>query len=79
MRTCRVCVVAVVLLASSAYAGETTCQSDARYTRCWNSQTGATISTTERGAGGYSHTWTPDGRAWTTWEHDGTDHTWRTR
>jgi hypothetical protein len=79
MRTCRAYALVAVLLASSAYAGETTCQSDARYTHCWDSQTGATISTTERGAGGYEHTRTPDGQSWTTWEHDGSSHTWRTR
>jgi hypothetical protein len=73
------CAVAAVLLAGSASAGETTCQDDGRYTRCWDAQTGATISTTERGAGGYAHTWTPEGHAWTTWEHDELSHTWKTR
>jgi hypothetical protein len=81
MKTCRARAVAIaaLLLASSAFAGETTCQDDGRYVRCWDAQTGATVSTTEQGAGGYSHSWTPQGHEWTTWDHNGSSHTWQTR
>jgi hypothetical protein len=79
MRLLLTLTVAQALMTGMALAGET-CQDDGRYTRCWDSQTGATVSTTERGAGGYAHTWTPDGRAWTSWDRPGGRiETWRTR
>jgi hypothetical protein len=36
------------------------------------------LSTEER-SGAYVHGWDSEGRAWTTWEHDGRSETWRTR
>jgi hypothetical protein len=43
-----------------ADAGEITCQTEGRYTRCWDAQTGQTVSTTEHRPGSADHTWTPD-------------------
>jgi hypothetical protein len=36
------------------------------------------LSTEER-SGDYVHGWDNQGRAWTTWEHDGRTYTWPTR
>jgi hypothetical protein len=70
----------ILLLAASPALAETTCKDEGRMTHCWDTLTGRTISTTEHNPGSsYSHTWTPDGRAWTTEQREGTSHTWRTR
>ena len=34
---------------------------------------------TEERSGDYVHGWDNQGRAWTTWSHDGLTHTWPTR
>jgi hypothetical protein len=55
------------LLPSCVAANEIRCEtSGCRYTHCYDANTGALVSTTEHGPGSTDHTWTPDGRAWTT-------------
>jgi hypothetical protein len=56
-----------------------TCQTVGNLTHCWDANTGELRSTTEQGNGGYSHTWTPKGENFTTWDHDGLSNTWRSR
>jgi hypothetical protein len=74
-------IVLIVLLAFTyrpAHSQELTCDSGSKTTHCWNSRTGAVVTTSEQGAGGYTHTWDAQGRAFTTWDHNGQIHTWRT-
>jgi len=65
-------------LLAHAHAGEIACHDDGRYIHCWDSRTGVTVSTTERNAGGYSHTWDLNGHAYTEWDHNGSTTNWRT-
>jgi hypothetical protein len=69
----------LTILGTTDAHSETTCSTQGVTTHCWDTATGRTLSTTEQGAGGYAHTWTPDGRAWTHWDHDGRSYTWTTR
>jgi hypothetical protein len=65
-------------IAALLVAAQVTCQTTGVYTRCWDSQTGATVSVTTHDAGGYSHTTMPDGRAYTTWDRpNGTSQSWQ--
>jgi hypothetical protein len=67
-------------IAALLVAAQVTCQTTGIYTRCSDSQTGATVSVTTHDAGGYSHTTMPDGRAYTTWDRpNGTSQTWQTQ
>jgi hypothetical protein len=75
MKTVFVALTGAAFLAAASAHAEITCQTEGRYTHCWDAQTGATVSTTEHGPGSADHTWTPDGRQWTT--QDG--HTWQTQ
>jgi len=70
--------IAIPLLVPAARA-EVICHQSGAYTRCWDTMTGRTVSTTEHGSGGYSYTWDQNGHAWTTLDANGTTHTWQTR
>jgi hypothetical protein len=69
-----------VLAAVLAAHGQTlTCETQGDRTHCWDSRTGALVETTERGAGGYSHSWGKAGD-FTTWDRaGGRSERWRTR
>jgi hypothetical protein len=70
---------ALLIESARVFAGEVTCSEDGRYTHCSDSRTGDAVSTTEHGAGGYSHTWDANGHAYTTWDHNDLSHSWRTK
>jgi hypothetical protein len=69
-------VIDVIVPVAMADANEIRCETSGNYTHCYDANTGQLLSTTEKGAGDTSHTWTPgpNGRSWTT---QGT-HTWET-
>jgi hypothetical protein len=55
-----------------------TCETRGNVRHCWD-QRGNTVLTEERSPGGYTHSWTPGGKAFTTWDHNGLSTTWPTR
>jgi hypothetical protein len=70
--------IALLIANHTAHSAET-CQTTGKLTHCWDSNTGALHSTIEQSNSGYSHTWTPQGENFTTWDHNGLSNTWRTK
>jgi hypothetical protein len=66
LKTVAVIVACLLPTCAMAAAEEVTCVTEGRYTHCYDARSGALVSTTEKGEGDTSHTWTPDGRARTT-------------
>jgi hypothetical protein len=76
----RVVILALALAAATALTQTptVTCQTSGSYRHCWDTH-GNTVLTEQRSPGGYTHSWTPDGKAFTTWDHNGLTTTWPTR
>jgi hypothetical protein len=72
-----VLVLVLALIGGPALGQTLTCQNTGNMRHCWKER-GETVITEERGPGGYVHSWTPDGKAFTTWDHNGLSHTWPT-
>jgi hypothetical protein len=71
---------ALIALAGAAAVAQTpslTCQDTCNMRHCWNER-GETVITEQRSPGGYTHSRTADGKAFTTWDHNGLSHTWPT-
>jgi hypothetical protein len=67
---------AFVLAAAPASAGTLTCDTRGDIRRCFDHRV---YESTEERSRDYVHGWDNQGRAWTTWEHNGRTYTWPTR
>jgi hypothetical protein len=66
----RALVLELALAVTGPVLGQTlTCETRGDIRHCFDHH--CYLSAEDRGAGGYTHGWDNQGRAWTTWEHDG--------
>jgi hypothetical protein len=72
----RLVALSLALAAAPLFAGMLTCETRGDTRHCWDER-GNTAVTEER-SGDYVHGHDNQGRAWTTWEHDGRTTTWTT-